>query len=141
MAQPENRTREEELYTLSYMQQLYQNQYNAIVSEINRAVQYLNELAALRKTLDDSNMLNGKDVLVSLGAGAYMSSTAGRLGFVLVDIGAGHVVEKDIDSAKAFVDDRVQKSTKTFNNLVKNRNELRDAIIDVARRIDTLNHR
>ncbi len=141
MAQPENRTREEELYTLSYMQQLYQSQHNAVVNEMNRVVQYLNELASLKKTLDDSGMLDGKDVLVSLGAGAYMNSRSDRLESVLVDIGAGYVVEKDIGAAKAFVDDRTQRSTQTFNNLVKNRNELRDAIIDVARRIDALNRR
>ena len=139
MEQPPGHSREEELYTLSYMQQLYQNQYSTIVSEINRDIQYLNELGALKKTLEGVELVMGRDVLVNLGANAYMNSRAEKLDSVLIDIGAGYVVEKSVDDAKLFVDARVERSTKMFNSLVKSRNELRDAIVEVARRIDTLN--
>ena len=139
MEQPPGHSREEELYTLSYMQQLYQNQYSTIVSEINRDIQYLNELGALKKTLEGVELVMGRDVLVNLGANAYMNSRAEKLDSVLIDIGAGYVVEKSVDDATLFVDARVERSTKMFNSLVKSRNELRDAIVEVARRIDTLN--
>ncbi len=139
MEQPHGHSREEELYTLSYMQQLYQNQYNELASAINRNVQYLNELAALKKTLDESALVDGKEVLVDLGANAYLSSRVKKLESVLIDIGAGYIVEKSVEDAKLFVDSRTDRSTQSFNGLVKSRNELRDAILEVARRIDALN--
>lgn len=140
-AQQGGRSREEELYTLGYMQQVYQNQYNSLVSEINRNVQYLNELSGLKKTLESSGMADNKDVLVNLGGGAYMNSRIKKLDSVLVEIGAGLVIEKRIEDARLFVDSRIEKATQMFNSLVKNRNDLRDAILDVAHRIDALDRK
>ena len=140
-AEQGGRNREEELYTLGYMQQVYQNQYNSLVSEINRNVQYLNELSGLKKTLESSGMADNKDVLVNLGGGAYMNSRIKKFDSVLVEIGAGLVIEKRIDEAKLFVDSRIEKATQMFNSLVKNRNDLREAILDVAHRIDALDRK
>lgn len=138
---PEVGTKEEQAYTLQYLQQLYQNQYSAIANDMNRSVQYLNELNGVQKTLESAPMANGKDALISIGANAYINSKVKKLDSILVGVGAGYVVEKDIEEAKGFIVGKVEKVTALFNRLLKNRNELRDAIVDVTSRLDALNQK
>ncbi|HUC38721.1 MAG TPA: prefoldin subunit alpha [Candidatus Acidoferrum sp.] len=130
--------KEEEIYTLRYLQQLYQNQYTSIVNEMNRSMEYLNELNIAQKTIESTGELNGKGALIGLGAGMYITSSVKKINSILVGIGGGYVVEKSIDEAKQFTVARIERVTALFNRLVKSRNEVRNAAMDVSYRLDAL---
>lgn len=130
--------KEEELYTLRYLQQLYQNQYTSVINEMNRSMEYLNELNVAQKTIESTDMINGKGALIGLGAGMYISSSVKKVSSILVGIGGGYIVEKSIDEAKQFISGRIERVTVLFNRLVKNRNEIRNAAMEVTYRLDAL---
>ena len=109
---PEGGTREEQIYTLQYLQQLYQSQYTSIANDMNRSVEYLNELNGVQKTLENVPMVSGKDILVSLGGNAYITSKVKKLDSILVGVGAGYMVEKGVDDAKSFVASKIDKMTR-----------------------------
>ncbi len=130
--------KEDEVYSLRYLQQLYQNQYSAVSGEMNRSLEYLGQLNEAQKTMENVNSVKGKDTLLDLGAGVYMSANVKKSDSVLVNIGGSYLTEKSIDEAKLMVATRIEKMNTLFNKLVKNRNELRDAIVEVTRRLEEL---
>lgn len=131
--------KEEEIYSLRYLQQLYQNQYTSITTEMNRSLEYMGQLSEAQKTIENTGAIKGKDTLVDLGAGIFMNANVKKLDNVMVSIGAGYVAEKSIEDTKQFVAARIEKVNTLFNRLVKNRNELRNAIMEVNYRLDALN--
>ena len=112
-----------------------------MANDMNRSVQYLNELNGVQKTLESAPMVSGKDTLISLGGNTYINSKVKKLDSILVGVGAGYMVEKDIEDAKRFVAAKIDKVTEMFNGLLKSRNELRDAIMDVTSRLNALNRK
>ena len=133
--------KEDEVYSLRYLQQLYQNQYSAVSAEMNRSLEYLGQLNAAQKTMENSNSVKGKDTLLDLGAGVYMGANVKKSDSVLVNIGGSYLAEKSIEEAKLMMATRIEKMNTLFNKLVKNRNELRDAIVQVTRRLEELTHK
>ncbi len=138
MEQMPKQNPEENVAVLRYLQQLYQNQYNAVVSEMNRDVEYIRELNNAQLTLEKSSSISKKNSVIHLGAGIYISANINKIENVMLEIGAGYILEKSVDEAKQFIASRIEKLTSIFNNLVKNRKELEKAIIEVSYRLEAL---
>ncbi len=132
---------EEETYTLRYLQQLYQSQYGAVSSEINRVVAYLGELNTAQKTIESADQIGGREALVHLGANVYMSAKSKKLDNVIVSVGGGYLVEKTITQAKQFLASKIEHITEMFNKLINNRNELVGAMQDVSLRLEEIGAR
>ncbi len=101
----------------------------------------MNDLNAAQKSLENSGIIGGREALVSLGGGVYITSKTKKLDNVIVGVGAGYMVEKNVEEAKRFVADRIERVTNVFNRLMKSRNDLRDAIMEVTYKIDELNRK
>ncbi len=132
---------DEEMYTLRYLQQLYQSQYGALSSEINRVVSYLGELNAAQKAVESSDQISGREALVHLGANIYMAAKNKKLDNVVVSIGGGYLVEKTIIQVKQFLASKIERITEMFNKLIKNRNELAAALREISIKIDEIGTR
>lgn len=128
----------EDIYTLRYMQQLYQSQYGAVSGEVNRVVGYLEELNAAQKAVDNTDEIAGRGVLVHMGSGVYLNGKAGKMSSVIVSVGGGYLIEKDITEAKKYIASRIEHTTNVFNKLIKNRNELGAALREVSIRLEAM---
>ena len=135
----DSRSKEEELTGLSYLQQLYQNQYNALAQSINSALERLADLNNTRITLENMEKISGKPSLTQIGTDAYIFSTASTNQAVLVHVGAGYLAEKSIDDAKGFISKLIERDTAFVNSMVKNRSEVENALLKVSYRLDELN--
>lgn len=126
------------LEELRYMQQLYQSQYGMVTEAMNAKLRELQELNRTRRTLDESDKVQGNDALLQLGAGFYLKSRVEESGNVIVGIGGGYLIEKDIPSAKMYATKLIKEKTGEVDALVKNRRELESAIMDISYRIEGL---
>ncbi|MDE1865430.1 MAG: prefoldin subunit alpha [Candidatus Micrarchaeota archaeon] len=118
-------TREE----LAYVQQVYQNQYVMTGNAINAALGELQELSSAGKALEEIGMVSGKASLSGIGGDFYLKSKIETNTKVLVGIGAGFLVEKEIDAARETIKARVDAKNEMVNKLVKSRKEIEAAML------------
>lgn len=139
MAKDEAKTPHQQgLEELRYVQQIYQNQYNLLNNSINITLQELQESNSAQKTLESVDIIDGRELVTSIGGDFYAFSRMQNTKTFLVAVGANYLVEKDADSAKQHVADMIKKGNETLNKLLKNKKELEAALIDVSYRIDNL---
>jgi prefoldin alpha subunit len=129
---------EDNIETLSYLSQLYQNQYAAITNEMNRNLEYIRELNEAQKSLENSNEISKKNALFHLGAGAYIDVKTDKVDRVLIGISGKYVIEKNIDDAKKYIAARIEKMNTIFNKLAKDRKELERALMEISYRAQML---
>jgi prefoldin alpha subunit len=115
-----------------------QQQFNQLVAEVRLLESYYNEVltrqqslsAALidtRAALDSLESLpqsENADVLVPIGGGALIPVSVPPITSVVVSIGAGVALEKNRDSAKAYLDSRKQELEKGVTTLEQQRKEI-----------------
>ncbi|MGA2799873.1 MAG: prefoldin subunit alpha [Candidatus Micrarchaeaceae archaeon] len=120
---------------LRYVQQVYQNQYAVATNSINMILQELQELNSAQKTLENVNLVEGKEALTSIGADTFFFSRVQSTKSVVMAVGGGYLVEKAIDSAKERTAKLIQVRTDRLNRIVKNRKELEAALIEISYRL------
>jgi prefoldin alpha subunit len=129
---PERQSIEE----LRYMQQVYQNQYTMLGNSINMILRELQELNGAQKTLENIDLVKGKEILSGIGGDFYLIGKVQNPNSVLVGVGAGYVMEKDTDSAKTRVAELIKKHTDDLNRLTKNSKEIENALIEISYRME-----
>lgn len=122
---------------LRYMQQVYQSQYAALNSSMNTHMQDVQMLGAVQNTLENNDLMKGKETLMHIGASVYMKTMTKDSASVIVSIGGGYLIEKGIDDAKGYVSKRMEKKTEELNSMAKGRKELQNALIDISYKMET----
>jgi prefoldin alpha subunit len=128
----------EEVAELSYFQQLYQGQYDSVSRSINTAIQILGEMNGVKETLDKIDEVKGRNTLSPIGTGTYLHSKAENTDNVVVGVGAGYLVEKGIDDAKQFISKLIERQTNAINGMLRSKNEIEGALMDVSVRLERL---
>jgi prefoldin alpha subunit len=121
---------------LRYMQQVYQNQYTVTGNSVNMLLQELQELNSAQKTFENADLLDGREALTGIGADCFLFSKVQNPKSVLMAVGGGYLVEKDIDSAKERMAKIIKKRSDDLNRLMKSRKELEAALIEISYRLD-----
>ena len=129
-------TGQQGLEELRYIQQVYQNQYAMAGNSINILLQELQQLNSTQKTFENVDLLPNKDVVMNIGSDFYLFGRVPNPKTALVGVGAGYIIEKDIDSAKTYVADLIKKRTEDLNRLTKSRKEIEGALIEVSYRLE-----
>lgn len=136
MADNLERETAKEIEELRYMQQIYQNQYATLNSAMNMHMQEVQMLSVVQSSLENSSVMKGKEALMHVGASVYMKTQIKDPNAVIVSIGAGYLVEKGVDEAKAYVSKMITKKTDTLNSMAKSRKELQNALIDISYKME-----
>jgi prefoldin alpha subunit len=115
-----------------------QEQFNQLVAEVRLLEAYYQEVtnrqqsvsAALidaRAALDALDTLSkseNNELLVPVGAGTLIFATAKALDKIIVSVGAGVAIEKNLESAKSFLQSRRQDLEKAITSLESQRKEI-----------------
>ncbi len=120
---------------LRYIHQLYENQYAMIGNSINMHLRELQGLNAAQQTLENMNIVEGKETLTEIGGGLYLQSKVHDPKSVIVNVGGGYLVEKEIDAAKGHVAGLIKSYTDNLNRLTKSRKEVESALIEINYKI------
>lgn len=123
---------------LRYIQQIYQNQYSVATNSINMLLQELQELNSTQKTLENVDMIEGKEALTSIGSDIFFFSKVQTVKSVTMAIGGGYLVEKEIDQAKERIATVIKARQDRLNTLMKNRKELESALIEISYRLGSM---
>ncbi len=129
-----------ELETLRYMQSLYSQEYEAMIKNLSSFISAAGAMERSIEAVGGLEKMKGTDVLVSAEAGAYLSVNVAQTGKVLVYVGANYMVEKDVESAVAFLKTAYQKNARSIAELNKQRSALESEMIELDYRVAVLDN-
>lgn len=130
--------REEELNRLFYMQNLYNQNYEAIMNEI---ASFGMAQAALRRNirvLESKDQVKGSSILVNAEGGTYIEASVKDLSKVITYVGAGYLVDKSIDQAKAFVAKNIESGDSQLKKLSEDKQQLENELVRIQYEIERL---
>ena len=129
---------EEAVQNLQYMQQVYQNQYTTISREINAVMDYINELNAAKTSMEKFERIKNSNILSPIGSSIFISAKAAEEPRVLVGVGSGYLVEKEIAKAIDYLLSRIEMHTKNMQELMKARGKAEDAMFEISTKLDKI---
>ena len=126
------------LQELQYVHQLYQSQYQLLNQEMNAKLDALRQISEAQRALENANEFKDKNTLIHVGAAVYMHGKMTAPEKILVAVGSGYLIEKDIDQAKAHIAKLLDKESKALDKMAKSKRELEAAIIEISYRMEEL---
>ncbi len=121
-----------------YLQQIYQNQYGLVSQELNNRTENMRELDAAQKALENIDTIKDKSTMIPVGANTFALGKITDNKSVVVGIGAGYMVEKNIEEAKNYIAKALEQETKYINQLNKNKKDVEAALMEIAFKVDEL---
>ncbi|MGC8652075.1 MAG: prefoldin subunit alpha [Candidatus Micrarchaeia archaeon] len=125
---------------LRYMQQLYEQQYRMLSDSVTAASNELNELTAVQKALDDSGLIEGRELFTHVGSSFYVRSRAVDPKTFVVGIGGGYLAEMPIDYAKEYIAREIEKKSAELSAVMGDRKKVEEELLGVLHRIDASAH-
>ena len=112
--------------------QIIHQRLEELKQHITLIQQKMVELETIKQALEDmKGVPDGKDILLPVGSGFFAPAKSVKTGKILVEIGAGVMVKKTVDEAKAFVErkkkeveDASQHIQMEFSQLAEKANEI-----------------
>ena len=128
-----------ELYMqLQYLQQAYSQQYEVLNQSIDNYTAMQTVLRGNIEILEGSKRMEGKEILVNTEGGMYLNAETKKINSVITYIGAGYLVEQNLDDAKQFFDDRIKKADELMGKLIAQRQKIREELADINYRLGAL---
>lgn len=129
------RRAQEDLYRL----EAYRSQLNSMLQQHQMLVASRAEHARARETLEGLDQLtDGTELLVPLGADAFLRSSAVPRSRILVGIGSGVVVEMDRPQASELLAQRLKKLEQAGEELEGQIRTLDDRVQQISQRLEAM---
>jgi prefoldin alpha subunit len=121
-----------ELRNLTNEIEQLQNQANVHNQNLELLTMSVQEMRQTVETLEElKNTEPGREILLPLGTGSFIKSTLKKNDRVIIGIGAGFSVEKEVDEAKAIVDKRIQETDTALQ-------QTRERLAEISGRLEEL---
>lgn len=98
--------------------------YNELVTRIQTASAGISDARSSMDSIDSLVKNPGGEFLLPLGSGLLLPANALTAKTLIVSVGAGVAIEKDFDSAKAFLITREKELQAALNSLEQQRREI-----------------
>ncbi len=83
-----------------------------------------------------SGLEEGREILIPLGAGNFVSGYLKQVKSVFVNIGAGVVVEKGVEEAEKILEERKKNLEEALKKLEKEKTKITEKLEEIARKIE-----
>jgi prefoldin alpha subunit len=130
--------REEEINRLLYLQSLYNQQYEAMINELTTMSLARAALERNLSLLEKKDAINGSNILVSAEGGTYFEANVKEIKKVITYVGAGYLVEKEVEQAKEFIEKSIEQSASAMSRLAEDKRRLESEMIRVQYVIETM---
>lgn len=134
----ERSKREDEVNRLFYLQSIYNQQYEALMSELTT---FSVAQAALERNLgllDKKDEMKGANILVNGEGGTYFEASVKDMKKVMTYVGAGYLVEKEVEQAKEFLRRSVETSRGTMRRLAEDKQRLETELMRLQYAIEAM---
>ncbi|MDG6905951.1 MAG: prefoldin subunit alpha [Nitrososphaerota archaeon] len=115
---------EQQLNQLVSEIRILESYYNEVVSKIQTASSALSDVRATIQSIDGLAKNPNNDFLIPIGAGLLLPTSNLETKKLVLSVGAGVAIEKDLDSSKAFLQAREKEYSSALNTLDQQRKEI-----------------
>lgn len=123
---------QQQLAELSEKHEVYQYQAESLAQQINMVKITIRDVEmALTTVTALKDEPAGKETLVPVGFGSFVKATLTTTDKVVVGVGAGVSIEKNIDDAKAFLETKKEELTKYLE-------QLNGTIVKISQELQTI---
>ncbi len=116
------------LYEYDYLQRLAQL-IRARLDTLNMLRTNLTNAREALNALKDKN--EGHELLIPIGGGVYIYGSLENAKSVLVDLGAGYVIERSFDTAIEYINTRLNEIDKSMKDLVNQLNQVTSKLSEI----------
>lgn len=116
---------EQELQTKYMQMQMLEQQSKQMQEQIQQIDQQSMELEAVKQSLDElKGVKTGTEILVPISGGLFIKAEMKDSQNVLVNVGAGTTVQKDVGSAKKLIDEQLVEMETVKGQIMENLDKL-----------------
>lgn len=134
----EKEKREDEVNRLFYLQSIYSQQYDALMSELTTFSMAQSALERNLSLLEKNESMKGSSILVSGEGGTYFEASVKEIKKVITYVGAGYLVEKEVEQAKEFLKKSIETSRSTMKRLAEDKQKLETEMMRLQYAIDAM---
>jgi prefoldin alpha subunit len=135
----ETRTkREDEINRLFYLQSVYNQQYEALMGELTTFSVATAALERNLSLLNKASQMKGASILVNGEGGTYFEAGVKDIKKVITYVGAGYLVEKEVEQAKAFLNKSIEASKSTMDRLAEDKQKLESELMRLQYAIEAM---
>ena len=131
----------ENIEELGYMQQLYEQQYRLLTDSINEKMNALNELSIVQKALENSKLMQQREVLSGIGAGVFAKGSISANESFIVGVEGGFFVEMPVEQAKEYIAKEIEKSSAEVNSMMSDRKKIESSLVEITKKIESISGR
>ncbi|MDR2544920.1 MAG: prefoldin subunit alpha [Methanobrevibacter sp.] len=133
MENPQN-----ELENIMNQINIYKNQAEIVQQQIDTIQTSLNEVGILEATIDDVQGKNVLNTLVPVGAGSFMEAEISNTNDIIMSIGAGVAIRKNIEDAKETVDQQKKDLQQSLDKMLVNLEKISSVISQLSPKVEEL---
>ncbi len=131
---------DEVLMQLKYLHDMYTQQYANIENSIATYSLTSTSINKNIELIEKSNSIENSEAMIGGDGGAYITAKINKISSIMTYIGAGYLVEKDIEQALAFLRENQKSSTEVLNRLVNEKQRLEREIFDLEYKMGALQY-
>ncbi len=129
---------EEALAQLQYLEQIYAQQYEILNEQITTYTLAHEAVKRNIELLERSSQIQDSNVLLNTEGGTYVEAHIGKISTIMTYVGAGYMVDKSIEDAKAFLEDNEKNGQALLDRLVADKQKVEKELIDISYRAAAL---
>ena len=126
----------EELEKLRYLQELYMQEYNAVLGKLS---EYAADSAAMernREVLNNIDKIKGNNILLNLEGGSYIEVKVSDIAGILTYVGAGYIIETDKENASRILETNSKRVEELAKKLTAEKEKLEGILTDIEFEIE-----
>ncbi len=126
----------EELEKLRYLQELYMQEYNAVLGKLS---EYAADSAAMernREVLNNIDKIKGNNILLNLEGGSYIEVKVSDIAGILTYVGAGYIIETDKENASRILETNFKRVEELAKKLTAEKEKLEGILTDIEFEIE-----
>ncbi len=123
---------------LSYMRNIYMQEYEAVVSNINNYSLVANTVERNIEFISSLEKIKDKSMLLSLEAGTYIEVRPKNTDTVFTYVGFGYMIEKSREEAKKFLENSKKKTDDVIKKLNTDRERLETELVNIELQLNAV---
>ena len=130
--------KQENFDQLRYLHDVYAREYETLLGEIQNYVMISSSFGRSKEVLSKVDSFNDSNLLLSIEAGAFVRVNAKDFKSLIVQVGYGYLVEKNIDEAKEYISKNAEKVENNLKQLVQQRVAVEKELIDITYKLEAM---
>lgn len=123
---------------LRYLQNIYTQQYEVLSDELDNYTLTYNAIQKNIDLLSNITRVENSNILLNVDGGLYLEANTKGIKSVITYIGAGYLIQMNVDEAKILLSKNEKKGSEILKKLNSDKQKLENELIDINYKLNLL---